>query len=123
MNYSIPTKLNILIIVVCTIAFFSLFIAGTHFHQIWVQLLLGILFGIVMIPVYSLMHEAAHNTLHPSAKSNLFLGRWLCCIFTISFTFYRHCHLKHHKKTGLMMKCGISTTNIKTNCYGMVIFT
>ena len=98
MNYSIPARLNIFIIVVCTIAFFSLFTAGTHFHQIWIRLLLGLAFGIIMIPVYSLMHEAAHNTLHPSAKSNLFLGRWLCCIFTISFTFYRHCHLKHHKK-------------------------
>ena len=51
-----------------------------------------------MIPVYSLMHEAAHNTLHHSGKVNLFLGRWLCCMFMISFTFYRHCHLKHHKK-------------------------
>ena len=98
MNYSIPTKLNILIIVVCTIAFFSLFIAGTHFHQIWVRLLLGLMFGIIMIPVYSLMLEAAHNTLHPSAIFNSFLGRWLCCMFMISFTFYRHCHLKHHKK-------------------------
>lgn len=98
MNYSIPAKLNIFIIAVCTAAFFSLFIAGTHFHQLWIRLLLGLTFGIIMIPVYSLMHEAAHNTLYQSAKANLFLGRWLCCLFIISFTFYRHCHLKHHKK-------------------------
>lgn len=98
MHYAIPARLNIFIIVVCTIAFFSLFIAGTHYHQIWVRLLLGLAFAIVMIPVYSLMHEAAHNTLYPSVKGNLLLGKWLCTMFIISFTFYRHCHLKHHKK-------------------------
>jgi fatty acid desaturase len=98
MNYAIPTRLNIFIIAACTIAFFSLFIAGTHFQQLWMRLLLGILFGIVMIPVYSLMHEAAHNTLNSSAKLNAVFGHWLCFMFMISFTFYRHCHLKHHKK-------------------------
>ena len=98
MNYAIPTRLNIFIIIVCTIVFFSLFIAGTHFPTLSARFLLGLVFGIVMIPVYSLMHEAAHNTLHPSDKTNIFLGRWLCCMFIISFTFYRHCHLKHHKK-------------------------
>lgn len=98
MDYPIPARLNISIIVVCTIAFFGLFITGTHLHQLWVRVLLGLAFGIVMIPVYSLMHEAAHNTFHPSDKTNLFLGRWLCCMFIISFTFYHHCHLKHHKK-------------------------
>lgn len=98
MKYSIPSKLNIFIIAVCTIAFFSLFIIGTQFQQIWIRLLLGIAFGILMIPVYSLMHEAAHSTLNQSEKINLFLGRWLCLLFIISFTFYRHCHLKHHKK-------------------------
>jgi len=98
MDYPIPVRLNISIIVICTIAFFSLFVAGTHLHQLWIRLLLGLAFGIVMIPVYSLLHEAAHNTLHPVDKINLFSGRWLCCLFIISFTFYRHCHLKHHKK-------------------------
>jgi len=98
MSYPIPAKLNIFIIAVCTAAFFSLFVVGTHFSQLWIKILLAAGFGIVMIPVYSLMHEAAHNTLHPSAKINATLGRWLCCMFMISFTFYRHCHLKHHKK-------------------------
>src|SRR4029077_7548317 len=64
----------------------------------FLKLLLGLAFGIIMIPVYSLMHEAAHNALHPSARWNAFLGRWLCCLFIVSFNFFRHCHLKHHKK-------------------------
>ena len=98
MNYPIPSRLNMFIIAVCTVAFFGLFMAGNHIHQVWIRLLLGLSFGIVMISVYSLMHEAAHNTLHQTAKVNTVLGFWLCCMFIISFTFYRHCHLKHHKK-------------------------
>ena len=98
MHYPIPSRLNVFIIIACTVAFMGLFAAGTYFHEIWIRLLLGLAFGIVMIPVYSLMHEAAHHTLHASNKVNLFLGKWLCCMFMISFTFYRHCHLKHHKK-------------------------
>jgi fatty acid desaturase len=98
MNYPIPGRLNLFIIIVCTISFFCLFIAGTNFHQLWIRLLLALAFGVVMIPVYSLMHEGAHHTLHQSDRFNLFFGRLLCCMFMISFTFYRHCHLKHHKK-------------------------
>jgi fatty acid desaturase len=98
MNYSIPSRLNLFIIAACTAAFSGLFLAGMQVHVLWIRILLGMAFGIVMIPVYSLMHEAAHNTLHPSAGINVFLGRWLCTLFVIPFTFYRHCHLKHHKK-------------------------
>jgi fatty acid desaturase len=58
----------------------------------------GILFAVTMVPVYSLMHEAAHTTLHPNNWLNNFAGRWLCMLFIIPFTFYRHCHLRHHKK-------------------------
>jgi fatty acid desaturase len=58
----------------------------------------GFLFAIVMIPVYSLIHEAEHNILHPNIWWNNFLGRWLCCLFIVSFSFFRHCHFRHHKK-------------------------
>lgn len=98
MNYPIPARLNIIIIVACTVMFFCLFAAGSYFTQFSVRVLLGLIFSIVMIPVYSLMHEGAHNSLHPSPLLNYWLSRWLCSMFNISFTFYRHCHLKHHKK-------------------------
>lgn len=78
--------------------FFLLFIMGNHVHEWWIKLFLAVVFGYLMIAVYSLMHEAAHNTLHTNSSVNTFLGRWLCCLFITSFTFYRHCHLKHHKK-------------------------
>lgn len=96
--YPIPTRINILIIVVSSFLFALLLYLGTHTQYIGLKVLLGIAFGIVMIPVYSLMHEGAHNALHPDPHWNVFLGRWLGCLFIIPFTFFRHCHLKHHKK-------------------------
>jgi fatty acid desaturase len=51
-----------------------------------------------MVPVYSLIHEAEHNILHPAGRINNVLGRWLCALFISPFTFFKHCHLKHHKK-------------------------
>lgn len=96
--YPIPAKINGLLIIVCTALYFLLLFAGVHTHHIGYKLLLGLAFAIVMIPVYSLMHESAHNALHPNPGWNLYLGRWLCCLFIVSFSFFRHCHLKHHKK-------------------------
>jgi fatty acid desaturase len=96
--YPIPAKINGLLIIVCTVLYFLLLYAGVHTKPIGYKLLLGLAFAIVMIPVYSLMHEAAHNALHPNPAWDIYLGRWLCCLFIVSFSFFRHCHLKHHKK-------------------------
>ncbi|MEO8764986.1 MAG: fatty acid desaturase [Ginsengibacter sp.] len=97
-TYPVPVKINIFIIVACSLFYFLLIYAGSHAHTTAVKFLVGLAFGIVMIPVYSLMHESAHNALHSSRRWNVILGRWLCCLFIVSFTFFRHCHLKHHKK-------------------------
>ena len=96
--YPIPAKTNIAISLLCTVFYALLFYAGIHTHTFSYKLLLALAFGIIMIPVYSLMHEAAHNTLHPKSSLNIFWARWLCCLFIVSFHFFRHCHLKHHKK-------------------------
>jgi fatty acid desaturase len=96
--YPIPVKLNVSLIVGCSLLYFLLLYTGSLVPEIEIKVLLGFVFAIVMIPVYSLIHEAAHHTLHPSPSWNTFLGRWLCCLFVVSFIFFRHCHLKHHKK-------------------------
>lgn len=96
--YPIPVRINMIIIFACSFFFVFLLYLGTHTPSIGNKILLGVAFGIIMIPVYSLMHEAAHNALHPVHRWNVFWGRWLCCMFIVSFTFFRHCHLKHHKK-------------------------
>jgi fatty acid desaturase len=36
--------------------------------------------------------------LHPNPKWNDWQGRWLCTLFVVSFTFFKHCHLRHHTK-------------------------
>lgn len=97
-SYPIPVKINILIIILCSALYFILLFSSFQYHSLGLKICFGFAFGMVMIPVYSLMHEAAHNALHPSPEWNLFLGRWLGCLFIVSFSFFRHCHLKHHKK-------------------------
>lgn len=97
-DYPIPAKVNILIVTVCSTLYFILLLSGSNTNQFGYKLLIGLGFGITLIPVYSLIHEAAHYSLNPSSRWNLYLGRWLCCLFGVSFTFFRHCHLKHHRK-------------------------
>jgi fatty acid desaturase len=95
--YSIPVITNLIIIGVCSFMYFIILFYAAQCHTIKL-LLYGLALGIVMIPVYSLIHEAEHNILFPSAWWNNFLGRWLCCMFIVSFSFFRHCHMRHHKK-------------------------
>ncbi|MGB8192093.1 MAG: fatty acid desaturase, partial [Chitinophagaceae bacterium] len=97
-TYTIPVKINLLMVIACTGLYVFLMYTAAHTALIGYKLLLGLAFGIVMIPVYSLIHEAEHGLLLPSWKWNVFAGRWLCCLFIAPFTFFRHCHLKHHKK-------------------------
>lgn len=97
-TYTIPAKINITVIIACSTLYFILLHAASGTNSIGLKLLLGLAFGVMMIPVYSLIHEAEHGNLYPNKKLNIFCGRWLCCLFIAPFTFFRHCHLKHHKK-------------------------
>jgi fatty acid desaturase len=97
-KYPVPTVLNGVILIVCTALYFFLLQRGTAAGNLWITALYGFLFGVVMIPVYSLIHEAEHGVLFPAEKWNTAAGRWLCALFVVSFSFFRHCHLRHHKK-------------------------
>ena len=61
-------------------------------------MLCGFLFAVVMVPVYSLIHEAEHGIINSNEAVNDFMGRWLSTLFIAPYTFFKHCHLKHHKK-------------------------
>jgi len=97
-QYKIPGRINIAVIVICSILYFVLLWTASHVHQYGWVLLCGFFFAIIMIPVYSLIHEAEHNILHSNEKANDWLGRWLSTLFIAPYTFFKHCHLKHHKK-------------------------
>jgi fatty acid desaturase len=97
-RYPIPVAVNLLTVTVCTALYFILLYAASHAASLWAVALYGCLFGVVMIPVYSLIHEAEHNMLHPIPLWNAILGRWLGLLFVVSFTFLTHCHLRHHAK-------------------------
>ena len=96
-KYPIPDWLNLFIIVLCTIFFFFLLWFGSHTSNKWWLIPIGLAFGMIMVPVYSLMHEAEHGILNSNNKLNYFLGLHLGNLFMVSFTFLRHCHLNHHK--------------------------
>ncbi len=96
--YHIPTRINLIIAFFCTVLYFFLLQVGSNTPEIGLKILLGIAFGVILIPVYSLMHEAAHKSLHPNKRGNIFLGQFLSNMFGVSYHFFQHCHLRHHKK-------------------------
>lgn len=48
-------------------------------------------------PLWALLHEAIHNTFHPSPRINLAAGRALSILFGTPFHILRLTHLSHHK--------------------------
>jgi len=97
-QYQIPNKINGIITVLCSGAYFTLLWTSSHVnHYGWV-VLCGFFFAVIMVPVYSLIHEAEHGIVHSNETCNVVIGRWLCTLFISPFTFFKHCHLKHHKK-------------------------
>jgi len=97
-DYRIPVVANLVAVAVCTALYFTLLYEASHAPSFWRVAILGCLFAAAMIPVYSLIHEAEHNMLHPRRLWNDSIGRWLCLMFVVSFTFLTHCHLRHHMK-------------------------
>lgn len=97
-KFAIPSAINILaVLIISFLYFFLLITVSAQEHWYWI-ILIAVSFGILMIPVYTLIHEAEHNILHTNQIINDILGRWLSCLFIAPFSFIKHCHLRHHKK-------------------------
>jgi fatty acid desaturase len=97
-RYPIPIVRNLLVIASCSALYFALLYVATRAQSIASLIACGVMFAVTMIPVYSLIHEAEHNMLHPHPFWNDLLGRWLCMLFIAPFSFFKHCHLRHHSK-------------------------
>ncbi len=97
-KFEIPNSINIIAVIILSFLYFTLLItASKQEHWYW-MIGISILFGIIMIPVYTLIHEAEHSIIHSNQFINNLLGGWLCCLFIAPFSFFKHCHLRHHKK-------------------------
>ena len=83
--YKIPSKINLAILVVCSVLYFVLLYASSHCSTGWI-FIYGFLFAIVMIPVYSLIHEAEHNILRSKCVVEQFF-RKMALLFIHRFVF------------------------------------
>jgi fatty acid desaturase len=95
--YPIPSGLNSVIIGICTGLYGYLMWQGSHLDNPWMFIPVSLFFALVMVPVYSLIHEAEHGILFAGRRINYLAGIHLCNLFIAPFTFFRHCHLNHHK--------------------------
>lgn len=95
--YPIPYKLNMAVAASCAVGCMALIYLGSHTQSMGIQMGLASLFALLMIPLYSLIHEAEHRVAHPDSQLNDMLGVSLCLLFVAPFTFLKKCHLNHHR--------------------------
>jgi hypothetical protein len=62
-KYLIPNTINLIVVSVCSILYFALLIIASRQTNGYWLFFISFLFGVVMIPVYTLIHEAEHNIL------------------------------------------------------------
>jgi fatty acid desaturase len=94
-TYSIPQKLNLLIIAVVSSSELSLLWLGSHAEPLTMWIC-AIAFSFLMLTNYALIHEATHGVLHENARCNRLLGMLLSWFFPTSFTLLRVTHIVHH---------------------------
>jgi fatty acid desaturase len=95
--YPIPYRLNIAIALIGFTLCIWILYTGSHIENTISKFGLAVLFAVLMIPLYSLIHEAEHEIMHPNKFLNYSSGVFLSLLFIAPFTFIRKCHLNHHK--------------------------
>lgn len=97
-TYPIPKNLNLAIIAGQLLALFGIFMLAASTTRWWQLGLLSAAFGIVGNSVYSIVHEAEHNMLHPNRKINDFFGIVMALFFPAPFHLIRQGHIGHHQR-------------------------
>ncbi len=97
-KFPIPSRLNAILTLSAVGIGFALLIVGSRISLGWPFVGVALLFGLMMIPVYSLLHEADHGILHENSRHNYQLGYLLSLLFVAPYTFFQQCHLGHHKR-------------------------
>jgi len=93
---SIPWRLNLLIVLIQSLAAGVIFWLTAMADSWWHLALLALAFAILGNSIYALMHEAEHGILLPSKKWNDLLGAFLALFFPAPFHLLRQSHLGHH---------------------------
>lgn len=96
-QYPIPVATNLGVAFICTISWLWLLYSSSRAVSFWLIGIEAIAFGIIFIPVYSLIHEAEHGIAMPGKKFNYLFGLFLSTLFIAPFTFIQKCHLNHHR--------------------------
>ena len=93
---TIPTKLNVGIIIGQLIAIAFCCVAAARVCGGWSLAGLALAFGVLMNSVYSIIHEAEHAMLFPNRRWNDFVGAFMALFFPAPFHLIRQGHLGHH---------------------------
>lgn len=65
--------------------------------SLWWSPLIGIVFSLLMLTNYALMHESAHGYLHSNPLENALLGSFAALHFPMSGRFFSLTHQVHHR--------------------------
>ncbi len=93
-----PAALNIVLSLAIVAAAVALQIAASRQRTLAAVAAIAVAFSFLLLPLYSLLHEAEHRAFHRKRRVNDAFGVLLAAFFPGSFNFLRACHLGHHRR-------------------------
>ena len=94
-GHAIPAGLNTALVLAVTGMALAGLYAASRLDVIYF-IPVAIVYSFLMLTVYALMHEAAHEVLHPNAIVNDLMGMVLGWFFPMSFSMLKITHIVHH---------------------------
>lgn len=97
MSRAIPARLNLCLLLGCSLAAAGLLWAASHASSWWLRVLAALAFSYCNHTLYALLHEAVHSALHPWTRVNAWGGRLAAAFFPTTFALQKAFHLNHHR--------------------------
>jgi len=94
--WRIPDRLNAVILALQLAAIFLCFWAATILSSPWALAALTCGFAVLMVGVYSIIHEAEHGVLFTNPRANVVGGVTMAAFFPVPFHLLRQGHIGHH---------------------------
>lgn len=92
----IPNRLNAVIMALQLSAIFYCFHLAAGLKSAWALVALVAVFAVLMVGVYSIIHEAEHGALFTNRRANVIGGVLMAAFFPVPFHLLRQGHLGHH---------------------------